>query len=780
MSERPTYEALERRVEELEKALAESENRFRILLRNSSDIQVVLDENGVERFISHSMEAITGYSPEEIIGKNAFEFIHPEDVGALLESFEKIKKRKSGSMRVEYRRRKKDGSWFNLEAVGMNLLDDPSIHGIVLNVRDITERKKAEEALLEIQDRLQSTFSAAPIGLSIVKDRAFFAINEAFCHIMGYSENELIGRTTRMLYEHEEECNRVGRELYEHLWDSGMATVETRHMRKDGKIRDVFLKASPVKRDDASKGVVVAIEDITQRKRFDKALQSSEERYRSIIENIQEGYYEVDIAGTFTFCNESLCNILAYEKNEMIGVHFRNITRQTNVAKLYEVFNMVYREGAPAKVFDWEVIGKDGVAKTVEGSVSLMKDMEGHRIGFRGIARDVTEENRIKDRLQRAEKMETVGTLAGGVAHDLNNILSGIVSYPELLLLQLPQDSPMRKPLSTIQESGQRAVAVVQDLLTLARRAVVVTEPVNLNRIVSQFLDSPEYEKIREYHPGVRTEVRLGETSGLNIMGSPTHLSKTVMNLIYNAVEAMPQGGRIVVSTTHQYLDRPVAGYDHIQEGDYVTLSVSDTGTGISSDDMEKIFEPFYTKKKMGRSGTGLGMAVVWGTVKDHQGFIDVQSTEGTGTTFNLYFPVTRETPAADAPEVRVADYAGTGESILIIDDVKEQREVSSGILKQLGYKVFSVSSGEEAVAFLKDRKVDLLLLDMIMDPGMDGLDTYRKIIDTHPGQKAVITSGFSETDRVKEAQRLGVSACLKKPFLMEKVGLVIRKALTS
>ena len=635
--------------------------------------------------------------------------------------------------------------------------------------------KDLEKALRESESRLQSTFSAAPVGLSIVKDREWPAVNEAYCDIMGYSESEMIGQSTRMLYENEDERSRVGRELYEHLWDSGFATVETRHVQKDGEVRDIFLRASPVNRDDASKGVVVAIEDVTESRRVQKALKNSEERYRSIIENIQEGYYEVDIAGDFTFFNESMCNILGYERNEMMGMNNRNFTRQTNVAKLYQVFNKVYREGSPEKVFDWEIIRKDGATKIVEGSVALIKDAEGHRIGFRGIARDVTEEKRIKEQLLRAEKMETVGALAGGVAHDLNNILSGIVSYPELLLLQLPDESPLRRPISIIQKSGERAVAVVQDLLTLARRAVMVTEPVDLNCIVTQYLATPEYEKIREYHSGIRTKVRLEEATGLTIMGSATHLSKTVMNLISNAAEAMPQGGRIVVSTEPQYIDRPVEGYDHIKEGDYMTLSVSDTGIGISPDDIDKIFEPFFTKKKMGRSGTGLGMAVVWGTVKDHKGFIDVKSVEGKGTTFKLYFPAIREASAADPPEVRVEDYAGRGESILVIDDVKQQREVASGMLEQLGYEVFSVSSGEEAVAFLKGQKVDLLLLDMIMDPGMDGLDAYRKIIEIHPGQKAVIASGFSETDRVRAAQRLGVGAYIKKPLLIEKLGMAIR-----
>jgi CheY-like chemotaxis protein len=373
--------------------------------------------------------------------------------------------------------------------------------------------------------------------------------------------------------------------------------------------------------------------------------------------------------------------------------------------------------------------------------------------------------------------MEAIGTLAGGVAHDLNNILSGLVSYPELLLLEIPQDSPLRKPILTIQKSGEKAAAIVQDLLTLARRGVAVTEVVNLNDIISEHVKSPEHGKLRQYHPQVHVEANL-ETDLLPILGSPVHLSKTVMNLVSNAAEAMPDGGKLTISTENRYIDQPVSGYDDVEEGDYVILTVSDAGVGICSEDMERIFEPFYTKKVMGRSGTGLGMAVVWGTVKDHKGHIDVQSIEGEGTTFTLYFPVTRKEVVTGESLVSIDDYRGKGESILVVDDVEEQREIASRILKKLGYAVKSVSSGEEAVDYLKDNSADLLVLDMIMDPGIDGLETYKRILGLHPKQKAIIASGFSETKRVKEAQRLGAEAYVKKPYLLEKIGLAVRAEL--
>jgi len=412
----------------------------------------------------------------------------------------------------------------------------------------------------------------------------------------------------------------------------------------------------------------------------------------------------------------------------------------------------------------------------------IIKWPDGRDVRFE-IAIDVTEQVRAEKekkklgtKLERAQKMEAIGTLAGGVAHDLNNILGGLVSYPELLLLQLPEDSPLRKSILTIQKSGEKAAAVVQDLLTLARRGVVVTEAVNLNDVIAQYLESPEHENLQLYHPGVRIETYL-EKESLNILGSSTHLSKTVMNLVSNAAEAMPEGGKLAVSTENRYIDRPVRSYDNVKEGDYVVLTISDTGTGIAPDDMEKIFEPFYTKKKMGRSGTGLGMAVVWGTVKDHNGYIHVQSTEGIGTNFTLYFPVTRKS-LEEKSEISLKDCMGNGEAILVVDDVEEQRKIASGMLKELGYSVVSVPSGEEAVEYLKTNKVNLLVLDMIMDPGMDGFDTYKKIIEIHPGQKAIIASGFSETDRVKKLQHLGAGAYIKKPFLLEKIGLAVKEEL--
>jgi len=383
----------------------------------------------------------------------------------------------------------------------------------------------------------------------------------------------------------------------------------------------------------------------------------------------------------------------------------------------------------------------------------------------------------LEAQLQRAHKMEILGTLAGGVAHDLNNVLAGIVSYPDLLLMQLPEDSPLRKQVLTIKGSGEKAAAIVQDLLTLARRGVAVTEVVNLNDMISGYLETPEHGKIVSFHSNVQFEVDLEEDL-LNIKELTGSSIQNGHEPDIQCCRSHARWGNVILSTRNQYMDKPVRGYDDIYEGEYVTLTVSDKGMGISEKDMERIFEPFYTKKVMARSGTGMGMTVVWGTVKDRNGYIDIQSIVGEGTTITLYFPVTRKELIKDDGPLPVEVYMGRGETILIVDDVKEQREISSGMLNRLGYTVASVSSGEEAVEYLKKNSADLLLLDMIMDPGIDGLETYKRILEMHPGQKALIVSGFSETERVKEAQRLGAGAYIKKPFVLERIGTAVRHEL--
>ncbi len=406
------------------------------------------------------------------------------------------------------------------------------------------------------------------------------------------------------------------------------------------------------------------------------------------------------------------------------------------------------------------------------------------RRAFLQIATDVTqlkmlEKERMESeaKLHRAEKMETLGLLAGGVAHDLNNILSGILSLPDLLLLDLPETSYLRNPLTVIKKSGEKAAAIVQDLLHLTRRSVVTMEIVNLNTIVSDYVDSPEYKKLQQRHSDCRLDVSY-QSDLMNIVGAPTQLSKSIMNLVSNAFEAMPEGGIVTLSTRNEYIYSKMSGLENIAEGEYVLLSITDSGMGISHEDMERVFEPFFTKKVLGSSGTGLGMAVVWGVVKDHKGFIDVKSTLGAGTTFRLFFPASHQALPKRVASPSFDAIQGQGQSVLVVDDVEVQRIIACGILRKLGYAATAVASGEEALSCLQDRAVDLLVIDMIMEPGMNGLDTFKALRKIRPHQKAIIASGFAETNDITAAMQLGVSAYVLKPYTIEKFGQAIKEAL--
>lgn len=504
-------------------------------------------------------------------------------------------------------------------------------------------------------------------------------------------------------------------------------------------------------------------------------LAESERAYRSIVTNMIDVFFRVNTNNEFVLVSPSAAGLFGYEtSDELIGKKADSMWAYPESRS-----GLLERLRMSGSVRDHEMTARrrDGSEFPLSITVQTIYDDSGNPVGYEGIARDISDRKETEKQIQRAQKMEALAGLAGGVAHDLNNILSGIVSYPDLILMQIPKDSPLRRPIETIRESGMKAAAIVQDLLTLARRGVASHEILNLNTLIIEYLESPEFLKMTSFHATVSVRKEL-EGDLMNIMGSAVHLSKTIMNLVSNAADAMPDGGVINIRTFNRYVDFTLKGYDHVQEGDYVVLSVCDQGCGISPEDRAHIFEPFFTKKKMGRSGSGLGLAVVWGTVKDHHGYIDVQSTKGRGTTFTLYFPVTRKTDHGQKVKAIAGDAKGNGEKILVVDDVARQREIASAILSQLEYDVSTVGSGEEAVQYLTENRADLVVLDMIMDPGIDGLETYERILAYNPVQKAIITSGYSETDRVKMAQALGATCYLKKPYTLEKLGQAVKEEL--
>jgi signal transduction histidine kinase len=468
--------------------------------------------------------------------------------------------------------------------------------------------------------------------------------------------------------------------------------------------------------------------------------------------------------------------MFGYSREEAVGRH-------ANMWVVPEDRDFVVSRILEMEERPYEAMGmkKDGSSFPIQIQ-SRQAEYRGRRVRINAV-RDLTEQKQaenerqaMEDKLRRSQKMESLGLMAGGVAHDLNNILSGIVNYPELMLMNLPEDSPMCVPLRAIRDSGRSAAAVVDDLLSLARGVSTVRENNNLNAIVTAYLESPEFHNLKSSHSTVL--FRTGLESGLlNISCSTIHIKKCIMNLVTNAAEAIRDKGEIVISTRNEYCEGSMPGFPEMQKGEYAVLTVRDTGTGIPEESLERIFEPFYSRKVVGRSGTGLGLALAWSTVQDHQGAITVESG-GSGTVFELYFPANRQGIAVAEELVDLQQYRGQGEKVLVVDDDEEQRLLARQILEHLGYRAETVASGEEAVALLKSKKIDLVILDMVMDPGINGCETYRQIIEIHPGQRAIITSGYSESAEVQRAMALGVRRFIKKPYAIGMIAVVIHDTL--
>lgn len=508
------------------------------------------------------------------------------------------------------------------------------------------------------------------------------------------------------------------------------------------------------------------------------ALAKEHSLLESLLQNIPLGIAVWDKHKNVIHLNNHFTQLTGYDQSDMPKLEKWPLLAYPNAGYRKQVREdwkqVVKNEG----LGEYKVTCKNGAIKEVQFRATFLPDSR-----VINTLIDVTERNENEKALResrkidsRAKKMESLGLLAGGVAHDLNNILSGIVSYPELILMDLDTDEKLRKRIEVIRDSGEKATAIVQDLLTIARGVAIKKEPIQLNTIIEEYLKSADCELLQRFHPDVQIKTSL-TTDQMSVMGSRVHIRKILMNLVSNGCEAIEAEGTVLISTKNSYVDRPFRGYAKVEEGEYVVLTVTDQGEGITDEDLDQIFEPFYSKKKLGRSGTGLGLAVVWNVVQDHDGYINVTNSTD-GTSFSVYLPVTRKRRLDDQPALNLEHYKGHGESILIVDDVPSQREITTSILEKLGYKVEAVSSGEAAVEYIKQHAVELILLDMIMDPGMNGRETYEKILQIQPEQKAIIVSGFVKTEEVNRTLELGASCFLKKPLMIRDIGIAIHQAL--
>lgn len=514
---------------------------------------------------------------------------------------------------------------------------------------------------------------------------------------------------------------------------------------------------------------------IFNRRLLEIQVQERTQKFLDLVGLLPEMVLETDAEGYITFANEKAQKCFGIKELEQQKHSCSDFIRFANG----EAADIGTFAQAPRPELD----RKEYRAKDFRGTLFpvLVRTapilIDDECVGARMIIIDITERQAMEEQLTRDQKMKSIGIMAGGVAHDLNNILSGIINYPELLLHQLPKNSPLVEIIEPMRDAGLRAAAVVADLLTVARGVAASRETANLNEIILDYTYSPEFEKLASLYPGI-TFNRKFDPELPTISCSVIHVRKSIMNLVNNGSEAIDSTGEVTISTRSVVVNSPITTvHGIISPGDYATLTVEDSGKGIAPAELSQVLEPFFSKKELGRSGTGLGLTVVWNTVQDHDGGIVINSTEQ-GTSFTLYFPVTGVQEQETVSKFSAEDLSGDGQSILIVDDEFHQRDIATRLLASLGYLVESVASGEAAVKHLHHHNVDLVILDMIMESGMNGLETYKEIKKISPSQRAVIISGFSESEDVKNTIQLGAGGLVNKPYTKEQLARAVLEEL--
>jgi PAS domain S-box-containing protein len=517
---------------------------------------------------------------------------------------------------------------------------------------------------------------------------------------------------------------------------------------------------------------------INKEREADEALRSSEEKYRNILENVEEGYFETDLLAKIKFFNGPLCRILGYDGDELKGMSTERFTLPETAAAAERILDQVQRTGEAAGVSDYLIRQKDGTRRDLEASISLMQDAAGRPSGFRWVVRDLTERRRADEerkkleiQLQAAQKMEAIGTLAGGIAHDFNNILMGIQGNASLLGLRIEDDHPGREKVKNIEKYVESGTQLSRQLLGFARRGKYNVKASDINDII---------DKTASMFARTRKEIKVHTKLAPDIWTVEVdrgQIEQVLLNLYINAWQAMPHGGDLYLITENLVLDENYVRPYKVKAGRYVKVTVTDTGSGIDKKDLPRIFEPFFTTKAM-RRGTGLGLASAYGIIKSHGGHINVYSEKDRGATFNFYLPASRSKVTSEASPAPPALRRGR-ETVLLIDDEEMILDVGCGMLGELGYTVISARSGVQALDIYRQRhaEIDIVVMDMIM-PGMSGGEIFDRLRQINPQAKVLLSSGYSINGQATQIMERGCDGFIQKPFNLQQFSVKLRQIL--
>jgi len=631
-------------------ALRRNEERFRRLVENISDGIVAADAQGRIQYASESACRVTGYPRQQLVGRDLFQFVQPEDVPQIRSLFARVVQEPGSTRQWGARIKHKDGSWRYLEGSTANLLQDPDIAALIINFRDSTARRETEEALIRAEARYRAIFENATVGIYLsAPDGHYLSMNQTLACVYGFP--------------------------------------------------------SPV-----------------------EAIQSGGDIKRFYVD-----------------------------------------------ARKWEEFRQILARDGAVRDFEYEVHRRDGTQRWLLESARAVYDEKGKLLYYEGVAEDVTERKILELQLRQAQKLEAVGRLAGGVAHDFNNMLGVILGYGDILQSQLPPDHPGLDSAAEMQKAARRAADLTRQLLAFSRKQILQPQVVSLNSLISD-LNKMLRRLIGEH---IELEFRPGEPVS-SVKADPGQLEQVVMNLAVNARDAMPGGGRLSIETRNVSVDKEFAQrHSPMLPGDYVLLSIADTGTGMDSDTLSHIFEPFFTTKEQGK-GTGLGLSIVYGVVKQSGGYIWVDSEPGHGTTFRIYLPPTSEVqPHLKSTEARQTSAGGT-ETILVVEDESRLREMIRVVLGGAGYKVLDARTGDEALLLVENLRqpLHLLIADIILPGKVSGSDLAQSMVAAHPEVRTLFMTGFGV-----ELDSFGIEVApdvmlLPKPFNADQLLRKVRETL--
>ena len=757
-----------------EEALRESEEKYRKLFDTTPVGTGISTLEGKVLTMNRSMQEITGYTEDEYRGAVLNTYANPEDREHVMEIL-----RTQGRVRdMEVELVRRDGTHYD----SLVNLDQVNMGGetvLVTTVRDITKRKQAEKALRESEETLRSVFKATPIGVTFNKGRRLISVNDSMCEIIGYTERELIGTDARIFFFTQEEYEEVGRTLYPQAIKDGRGSVETRMRRKDGSAVHVILTAGILHADNPSHGFVVTVNDITDRKKAEEALYESEKKFAQLVEQSPIAIEVYNSDGLLLNVNRAYENLWNIRKETVIGkfnILKHQIPRNQNVFDYIERAFRGEKLQLPLSEHDPNITGDFPAARKrfVQPYIYPIINERGVISHVVLINIDVTEQERLEQQLLQAQKMETIGRLAGGVAHDFNNILTVINANAEMALMFMEQTDQHYEAFEEIRKSGERAANLTRQLLAFSRRQIIEPRVINLNQTLM------EMDKMFRRLIGEHIElITLPEESVWQVKVDPGQIEQVLINLVVNARDAMPDGGKLIIETHNVVLDEEFTNsHQDTIPGNYVMFAVSDTGIGMNAETLSHLFEPFFTTKPKG-SGTGLGLSTCYGIVKQNKGGIWIYSEPARGTSVKVYLPAIEETTQnMEVHTIQEIFPPGT-ETVLVVEDDRGIRTMINRQLTTSGYRVLTASNGDEALSLVgkHPEPIQLLITDVIM-PLMGGKELADRLAVIYPGLRILFMSGYTDNSIVHHGVIEPGIKFIQKPFSMVDFMRKIREVL--